>query len=165
MAGSVLLPLLLPPVLGNRAFAAGFVLLLIRESAEEEIKAAERDLPHHLPWRHTGRTITWPTVYCCSTQCCLLESATDLNRGELDRLYYRFVIISVLTLRFVLWIHKSAQSLFFSRFFCVYGRKRSHMGDQGKITCIFHMVCEKRRCSGSSAGVMLLLMAYSVCQA
>lgn len=50
-AGYCCLLLPLSRSLSNRAFAPGFVLLLIRESEEEEeeeTKAAERDLPHHL---------------------------------------------------------------------------------------------------------------------
>lgn len=59
MAGSLLGIVAFSPLscsLNNRAFAPGFVLLLIRESEEEEEEetkagsgcAAERDLPHHL---------------------------------------------------------------------------------------------------------------------
>lgn len=45
-------------------------------------------------------------------------------------------------------------------------RTCSHMGDQEKITCIFHMVCVRaahsRQYSGSCSGVMLLLLLLLV---
>lgn len=71
--------------LSNQAFAPGFVLLLIMEEEEEEktgvdvqLRERERDLPHHLAWRHTG---PWPRDWLftvAASVVCLLALVTGI---------------------------------------------------------------------------------------
>lgn len=143
--------------LSNRAFAPRFVLLLIRESEEEvETKAgngyrAERDLPHHLAWQHTGPQSRDRLFTVAASIVCLLERVTGFaylllyeknSSFNVDFKYFLLIMHLVLFLRGITFLKmRYNQSLFSSRFLCVCSRECSHMGDQGEITCIFHMVC------------------------